>query len=156
MGPRLGVAEIKDPQGCDSYWRLRGRICFQPCPGCWLNSAPCGCRTAVPIPRWLTAGGRSVLLEAAPVPSLACHVAPPATVLQICLPIPTSLSPAREISLLLRAHEIKVSLTGKSRIIPCLKAHHLDRSASEPLNIFPLTDSTLHPNDSPFVPSTNA
>ena len=88
--------------------------------GCGPDSASGGRQAEVPVPSWLTVGGRCLLLEAAHVPSLAFPVAPPATVGQVPLllqisvfPPATPLTPARESFLLLRAHGIRVSLPEK-------------------------------------------
>lgn len=40
-------------------WGDLGETHLQTGSGPWWNSAPCGCRTAVLLPRWLSAGARS-------------------------------------------------------------------------------------------------
>ena len=54
--------------GLAFVWRLWGRVCFLLHSECWQNPGPCICRTEVLIICWLSAKGRSQLLEATCIP----------------------------------------------------------------------------------------
>lgn len=56
-----------------SIGRLWGKICFHSNSGCWQNSAPCGCRTEVPISLLVVTWSYSQLLEAVLIPWLMAH-----------------------------------------------------------------------------------
>lgn len=89
-------ADIKLSAGLSSRGQskvLGVRFCFRAHSRFWPNLGPRGCRTEVPFPGWLSAGGQSWHLEAAGIPSHIFHVAPPAMVGQVPLTLWISLTP---------------------------------------------------------------